>query len=178
MEIRKATAADLPGAQAVYERVHDAEEAGKTATGWVRGVYPTRRTAEKALAADELYVMEEDGRILAVMRVNGEQDEVYARCPWQFSARGDAVLVLHTLAVDPTCGGRGCGTAMVEFYEALARARGCAALRIDTNVTNGRARAFYAKLGFCEAGVFPCVFNGIEGVRLVCLEKQVAVAAR
>jgi ribosomal protein S18 acetylase RimI-like enzyme len=173
MEIRKATEADLAGAAAVYERVHDAEEAGLTHTGWVRGVYPTRATAEAALAAGEFYVLEDEGRILAAMRVNAEQGEVYAKCPWSIPAEDDKVLVLHTLAVDPTCGKHGCGTAMVKFYEDLARARGCTALRIDTNVTNTRARAFYAKLGFREAGIFACEFNGIEGVSLVCLEKGV-----
>ena len=173
MEIRKATAADLDCAAAVYERVHDEEEAGRTHTGWQRGVYPTHATAEAALAAGELFVMEDEGRILAAMRVNGEQGDVYAKCPWSIPAEDDKVLVLHTLAVDPTCGKHGCGTAMVKFYEDLARTRGCTALRIDTNVTNDRARAFYGKLGFREAGIYPCVFNGIEGVRLVCLEKQV-----
>ena len=173
MEIRKATAADLAGAAAVYERVHDAEEAGLTHTGWLRGVYPTRATAEAALDAGELYVLEDEGRILAAMRVNAEQGEVYAKCPWSIPAEDDKVLVLHTLAVDPTCGKRGCGTAMVRFYEDLARACGCTALRIDTGETNSRARGLYAHLGFREAGSFDCKFNGIEGIRLVCLEKGV-----
>ena len=178
MTIRLACAADLPGAAAVYERVHDAEEAGRTHTGWRRGVYPTRATAEAALAAGELYVLEDGGRILAVMRINAEQGEVYARCPWTIPAEPEQVLVLHTLAVDPTCGIRGCGTTMVRFYEDLARARGCTALRIDTGETNSRARALYAHLGFREAGIFDCEFHGIAGIRLVCLEKRVGGAER
>ena len=42
---------------------------------------------------------------------------------------------------------------------------------MDTNARNVRARAMYAKLGYVEADIVPCVFNGIEGVQLVCLEK-------
>lgn len=30
----------------------------------------------------------------------------------------------------------------------------------------------YARLGYREAGIVPCVFNGIKGVGLVCLEKK------
>ncbi len=43
---------------------------------------------------------------------------------------------------------------------------------MDTNVINKAARRFYAKLGFYESGVIGCVFNGIPGVKLVCLEKK------
>ena len=42
----------------------------------------------------------------------------------------------------------------------------------DTNARNMRARALYQKLGYREADIVPCVFNGLEGVQLVLLEKQ------
>ena len=51
------------------------------------------------------------------------------------------------------------------------RERRCRELRIDTNAINQRARAMYQKLGYEERGIVPCVFNGIPGVQLVCLEK-------
>ena len=42
---------------------------------------------------------------------------------------------------------------------------------MDTNERNLAARRLYARLGYREAGVVGCTFNGIPGVRLVCLEK-------
>lgn len=51
-------------------------------------------------------------------------------------------------------------------------ARGCTVLRIDTNAKNVAARRLYARLGFREAAIVPCTFNGISGVALVCLEKR------
>jgi hypothetical protein len=42
---------------------------------------------------------------------------------------------------------------------------------MDTNIINMRARKMYANLGYDEVGVVDCVFNGISGVKLVCLEK-------
>ena len=50
MEFRLANTADLDGVTAVYEAIHDSEEACRTVIGWERGVYPTRATAEAALA--------------------------------------------------------------------------------------------------------------------------------
>lgn len=49
---------------------------------------------------------------------------------------------------------------------------GCKYLRMDTNEKNTNARRLYKKLGYREADILPCTFNGIEGVRLVCLEKM------
>ena len=43
--IRPATAADLPHIEAIYNAIHDAEEAGPVYTNWQRGKYPTLDTA-------------------------------------------------------------------------------------------------------------------------------------
>ena len=62
-------------------------------------------------------------------------------------------------------------SAFVRFYERFAQENGCPYLRMDTNERNLAARRLYARLGYREAGVVGCTFNGIPGVRLVCLEK-------
>ena len=79
--------------------------------------------------------------------------------------------MLHTLVIDPDTAGRGFGKQFVAFYEDYARKNGCKVLRMDTNSRNARARAMYGRIGYREAGIVPCVFNGIRGVELVLLEK-------
>ena len=69
------------------------------------------------------------------------------------------------------CAGKGYGRAFVEYYETYARENGCTELRIDTNARNEVARAMYKKHGYTEIGIVPTVFNVIEGVQLVLLEK-------
>lgn len=140
--------------------------------GWVRGVYPTESTAREALEAGELFVLTEDGILTAAARINRVQAPAYGRVPWLWEAPAERVMVLHTLVVDPLCRGRGCGTAFVAFYERYARERRCPYLRMDTNEKNAAARALYARLGYREAGIVSCTFNGIPGVGLVCLEKR------
>ena len=56
--------------------------------------------------------------------------------------------------------------------EEYALENGCPYLRMETNERNVRARGFYAKVGYKEIGIVPCIFNGIEGVGLVLLEKK------
>ena len=171
--IRPAAAHGLARIEEIYDAIHTAEEAGNVSIGWVRGVYPTESFANKALAAGDLFVLEDGGKICATARINQEQVPEYAGGDWLYSdASDDEIMVLHTLVVDPQIAGHGYGRAFVAFYEQYAKKHGCPYLRMDTNAINTAARRFYAKLGFRESGIVGCTFNGIPGVRLVCLEKK------
>ena len=172
MEIRKAAKTDLDGVERIYEAVHDAEEAGRTTVGWIRGVYPTRATATAALDRGDLFVLTQDGTILGAAVINRVQVDCYEGAPWQFDAPDDRVCVLHTLVIDPAVAGRGLGTKFVAFYEDYAKTHGCPELRMDTNARNASARRLYKRLGYREIGVVPTVFNNIPGVDLVLLEKN------
>jgi len=171
--IRKATAADIDQISAIYERIHEREQSGLCQIGWLPGVYPVRDTALAALERDDLFVCEEQGKILASAVINRVQVDVYADGNWLYLAEDDEVLVLHTLTVDPEAEHGGIGRGFVAFYEQMASEMGCRVLRMDTNAKNARARTFYERLGYREADMVPCVFNGIPNVRLVLLEKEV-----
>ncbi len=169
MIIRKATQADLPGVEAVYNEIHDMEEAGITTTGWLRGIYPVRETAEAALRRGDLFVLEDEGQILGTALINQIQVADYFGAPWEYE--GD-VCVIHTLAISPRVQGRGYGRAFVRFYENYARDHGWYELRMDTNEKNTRARAMYAGLGYREIAITPTTFNGLPNIGLVLLEKN------
>lgn len=169
--IRKATLADVDRISEIYEAIHTEEEAGRASIGWIRGVYPTKKTAEAAVLAGDMFVEIDDGAIVAAARINREQVAEYADAAWADDAPEDQVMVLHTLVVDPALRGRGYGPKFVAYYEQYALEHGCPYLRMDTNEKNRAARALYAKLGYGEADVVLSQFNGIPDVRLVCLEK-------
>lgn len=169
--IRRATASDIPAVAAIYDKLHTEEEAGNVTIGWIRGVYPTEDTARQALRRDDLFVQEDGGRIVGAAIINQAQVDAYSGGPWAYEAEDTEVMVLHTLVIDPDSAGKGYGKAFVAYYERYARKEGCRVLRMDTNSRNTRARAMYEKLGYREAGIVPCNFNGIAGVGLVLLEK-------
>ena len=170
--IRRAIPRDIPAISILYDRIHDAEEAGKLSTGWLRGIYPTEATARSALEDGDLFVLEYGGEIVAAARIDRVQVPVYAQVDWHYPAGDDEVMVLHTLTVDPLRAHRGYGREFLAFYESYALKNGCPVLRIDTNAKNAAARAMYARHGYIESGVVPTVFNGIPGVDLVCMEKR------
>lgn len=172
MTIRRGALADIPYIAAIYDRVLTEEENGQATIGWIRDIYPTERTALDALNAGTLFVLERDGEVAAAAKIDQNQVPEYVNAHWRYpDAPPEQVMVLHTLVVDPLRAGRGCGTEFVRFYEGYAQERGCLFLRMDTNARNTAARRLYARLGYREAGVVPCVFNGIPDVQLVCLEK-------
>lgn len=176
---RKAERRDIPQIVQIYDAILAREAAGEGMTGWRRGVYPTEATALAALEAGDLFVgIAEDGCVAAAGRINQEQVDVYADAAWAYPAPPAQVMVLHALVVDPARAGQGWGRRFVHFYEAFAAQHGCPYLRMDTNEINRPARRLYESLGFREAGIFPCAFNGIAGVRLVCLEKKLDSEAR
>lgn len=168
---RHATLDDLDQVAAIYDRIHTEEEAGRATIGWIRGVYPTRQSALDSIRAGDLFVAQEEGRIVATAKINQDQVPVYANAAWTQDAPPDQVMVLHTLVVDPQVKSKGHGSRFVAFYEDYARAHRCPYLRIDTNERNAAARALYHRLGYREVSILPCEFNGIPRVNLVCLEK-------
>lgn len=171
MEIRKAKISDIDSIEKIYEKIHDSEEKGLVTIGWIRTVYPTRKTAEDALNRDDLFVMVEEGKVVATAIINQVQVDEYKYAAWRHTAKDNEVMVLHTLVVDLFEKNKGYGSAFVAFYEEYAKQRGCIALRMDTNARNMGARKLYQHLGYEEIGIVGCVFNGIPDVQLVCLEK-------
>lgn len=169
---RKAKWSDLDIITAIYNAIHDREEVGLSTVGWVRNIYPTQATAEQAIRDGDMFVLEHNGTVVAAARINQIQVEEYKKASWSFDAEDNKVMVLHTLAVHPKAARCGLGARFVAFYEEYAAQMGCPCLRMDTNVRNTAARALYKKMGYTEASVIPCTFNGIEGVDLVCLEKR------
>lgn len=170
--IREAVPADLDAIARIYDNIHAAEESGRMKIGWISGVYPVRETAAEAIRRRDMFVLEEDGCIKAAAVINKTQVDVYEGARWSFAAGDNEVCVLHTLVVDPRYAGQGIGKGFVAFYEKYALSRRCTVLRMDTNAINAAARAMYAKLGYREVDIVPCVFNGIPDVNLVLLEKK------
>ncbi len=148
--IRKATAADLAQIEDAYDEHFAFETAHpeRAFTVFRKGVYPTQRDAEKALADGGLTVFEEDGRILASVITSGQQPPEYAHVSWQRALDASQVRVIHLLMVRPSVSGRGIGTALLAHLEAQARAEGLAAIRLDTGSQNLPAVHLYEKNGY------------------------------
>ena len=97
--IRKATEHDIDAVERGYTELLTHEKDNGSNSNWVLGVYPTRSVAEDSCRAGTLYVMECDGGICASMILNQVQSEEYYGIAWEYPARDDEVLILHTLCI-------------------------------------------------------------------------------
>jgi GNAT superfamily N-acetyltransferase len=57
---------------------------------------------------------------------------------------------LEGLVVDEAARSRGIGVALLEAVEARARERGCATIRVQSNVLRERAHSFYERNGYLK----------------------------
>lgn len=171
MNIRPATAADIPAITAIYDAILDREEAGPVYTNWQRGKYPTADTARQALEAGTLYVGEENGFLWGVVNLNGIQLPEYDVIPWTIPAERDRVAVIHTLCIHPAASGQGRAKQMVAFCEEESRRQGKTIIRLDTWEGNDPANAMYPKLGYRFAGATEFFFQGFIHEVLNCYEK-------
>lgn len=153
--IRKATAADLPGVEAIYNAILDREEQGPVYTNWQRGKYPTADTARAALEAGTLYVGEEGGALWGVVNLNGDQLPEYDAIPWSIPDRS----------------GRGLARELAAFCEAECRRQGKAVIRLDTWEGNLPANRLYPSIGYRYAGAAEFFFMGFIHETLNCYEK-------
>ena len=127
MEIVKAKKTDIDEIEKIYENIHDEEEAGRATIGWIRGVYPTRKTAEDALDRGDLFVLKDEGQTVAAAIINRIQVEEYKYAAWKHEAKAEEIMVLHSLVVDPQVKSKGYGKRFVSFYQAYAKQHGCKA---------------------------------------------------
>ncbi len=170
--IRKATLQDVDKINEIYNDIHTEEENGRLIVEWARDVYPTRQTAMDGIISGEMFVLEDEGEVVAAAKINQEQEEEYKEANWDYNVSNDQIMVLHTLVVSPKCAKKGYGTEFVKFYETYALEHGCKYLRMDTSSKNLIARNLYKKLGYKEVSILPSVFNNMDFL-LVCLEKKI-----
>lgn len=92
-----------------------------------------------------------------------------------FRRRGSRIARLYSIAVDPLARGRGTGSLLLADVEALARADGASALRLEVRLDNQAAIALYRARHYREfARLHGYYDDGIDALRF---EKRMAETA-
>lgn len=84
-----------------------------------------------------------------------------------FRRRGSTVARLYSIAVDPSVRGRGIGAALLADAEAVERAAGATALRLEVRIDNAAAIALYRSRGYREFGRHAGYYaDGVDALRM------------
>jgi GNAT superfamily N-acetyltransferase len=131
--------------------------------------YPNAAVFERDAAKAQLWVAEMGDQLAGVAAITMDQEPEYAEVGWDLS---EPAVVVHRLVVDPAFRRLGVAIALMLQAEAVARLRGIAVLRVDTNTRNEATRCLFPKLGYVPAGEIGLGFR--PGLRFRCYEKRLS----
>lgn len=170
--IRKATFDDIEMIEDAYDEHFQYEAEHGAYTIFKKGLYPTRKDAERAVEAGTLYVYEENGDVAGSIMIDQAQPEEYGEIVWGQALARDEVMTIHLLMVRPSMAGRGIASSLIRYAVKLAEKNGCKSLRLDTGRQNIPAVRLYQKMGFQIVAAAPMkVGNAIAHGEHLFLEK-------
>jgi len=155
MEIRKCTQEEAAQVGAFYDKVVARLDAdGVNYPKWTYREYPSAISARACAQAGTQYVCTEGDVVVGAFVLNDNPEANYQKGAWSRHIPDGEYMVLHALAIDPDCHGRGLGSQVVEYCIRTAKERGYKALRLDIVPDNIPARRLYEKHGFRYVGTY------------------------
>jgi GNAT superfamily N-acetyltransferase len=131
--------------------------------------YPNAAAFERDVDQGWLWIAEVQGQVAGAAAITTEQEPEYAEVGWDLDQEA---VVVHRLLVDPAFWGQGLAAALLRQAEEVARNRGIAVLRVDTNRENGATLRLFPSLGYAFAGEIGLGFR--PGLRFNCYEKRLS----
>lgn len=148
MLLEKAVQADFAPACALYQTVC-ADMRAQGNHQWEWGGYPNADLVQGDIDAGTLYVLRQEGQIVAVAAADTCFEPVYDEVSWFFGVKPGS---FHRFAIAPQAQGQGLGRKLLMELLDILRGMGCDSLRCDTFCENHRALALYRSLGMRDAG--------------------------
>lgn len=164
MRIRRAVLADIP---LILELISEVVPLMNAAGNFQwDNTYPDAVVFENDIARKQLWLADEEGVVVGVAAITTDQEPEYAGVGWDIS---EPAIVIHRLAVKPSCQGRGIATALLLQAEQIAAESPIGILRIDTNTPNKATQKLFPRMGYDFAGEIELSFR--PGLRFYCYQK-------
>lgn len=110
------------------------------------GLYPTAEDFEADIKKENLYVAEENGKIIALYVISGESDEAYNNAEWKYPR--ETSLVLHRFCVSPGFQNKDIGKKVLVKIESQIKSMGYDSVRLDVFTKNPYAQKLYRNNGY------------------------------
>ncbi|WP_409568053.1 GNAT family N-acetyltransferase [Proteiniphilum saccharofermentans] len=146
--IEQGTINDIAELEALYDDLNDYLSANTNYPGWIKGIYPIRETAEKAIEEGSLYVLRKENVIVGSIVLNHEPEEAYDNVKWGIDTSYNEILVLRTLVVHPRFMKQGIAKQLMDFAKELAVSANIKTIRLDVSVDNTPAIKLYEQSGY------------------------------
>ena len=148
MEFRLAKKQEFDSVRELYWTLIDETSHLPSFPHWKKEEHPSDEWLMDSLIKSQLFVLEENGEILASVILNNEANESYRLVNWSREVPDEKVLIIHVLAVSPKHAGKGLGTKMMQYILDYAKEIKMQAVRLDVISNNSSAEHLYQKMGF------------------------------
>lgn len=112
--------------------------------------YPSESAFLNDLERNELYVKENNGKVIGTIVITTLMDEEYLPIQW-LTPNGNSNYI-HRLGVDPIYQGNGFAQELMNYAEAYSKSNGFTSVRLDTFSQNKRNQRFYEQRGYQKLG--------------------------
>ena len=113
-------------------------------------IYPDEKTIRNDIEKQQLYLLEDEDKLCGIIAINEYQEPQYKNIDWKFQGK---TLVVHRLAIEPSCQRKGYARMLMQFTHKLAKEGHYENIRLDAFVHNPAAVGLYEKLGYRRAGI-------------------------
>lgn len=149
MKLEKAKKSQI---NTIWEIIKDAIKRRKDdgSTQWQEG-YPNKTTIEEDIRDKSAYVLIEDDIVMAYVSIKINDEPAYEKIDGKWLTNSD-FLVLHRVAVDKNCIGKGIATKIFELVENKAKEQKIYSIKVDTNFDNEPMLRIFKKLNYQYCG--------------------------
>ena len=109
-------------------------------------LYPTAEDFEDDIKRENLYVAEENEKIIALYVISSESDEAYNNAEWKYPR--ETSLVLHRFCVSPGFQNKGIGKKVLMKIESQIKSMGYDSVRLDVFTKNPYSQKLYRNNGY------------------------------
>ncbi|WP_341215986.1 GNAT family N-acetyltransferase [uncultured Wocania sp.] len=112
--------------------------------------YPNKTAFKNDVLRNELYVIEEDKKLVGCIVISSFMDEEYIPISWLTENKRN--IYIHRLAIHPKYQGKGYAQKLMGFAENFALENKYTSIRLDTFSQNKRNQKFYELRGYKRLG--------------------------
>lgn len=135
-----------------YDVVIEANNKAQINLRWQKNIHPSHKLLIDSVDNGELFIYEENERILGACIMNKKFNESYALISWGIDAENCEIGVIHVFAVHPDCFRKGIGEKFLNGLKECAVKHKIKTIRLDVFKINTPAVKLYEKLGFIRMG--------------------------
>lgn len=167
MTIRKATTEDISSILKIIKQAQTYFKENNI-DQW-QNDYPNYSTIEADINNRFSYVVLSEDRIVATFMVTDDEEVTYKKIYEGNWLSESNYLVIHRIAVDNNCKGKGLSGLIIEYVATMAKSIQVPSIRVDTHEENKSMRKTLLKHDFKECGVIYL----LDGAKRIAFEKLV-----